>query len=79
MSPLTTQNHKVWILNPGPNEAQQEDQKPRKAQEGYLEEGKNLKANKRHEKRENQRKCKNISKTPAKQTSPNTLNASSPP
>jgi hypothetical protein len=66
--------YKVWILNSGPNEAQLEDQKPRKAQEGYLEEGKNREANKRHKKRQNQRKSNKSSKTP-----PNILNASSPP
>jgi hypothetical protein len=37
MSPLITQKHNVWILNPRPNEAQLEDQKIRKVQEGHLE------------------------------------------
>jgi hypothetical protein len=32
--------HKVRSSNPKPHEAQLEDQKPRKAQEGHLEEGK---------------------------------------
>jgi hypothetical protein len=43
MSILTTQWHKVWILNPRPHEAQLEDQKPKKTQEGHLEEGKTVK------------------------------------
>jgi hypothetical protein len=45
-------------LNPRHNEAQLEDQKPRKAQEGHLEEGKKYKANKRHEKRQTKKNGK---------------------
>jgi hypothetical protein len=43
MSTLTTQRHRVWISNPRPHEAQLEDQKSKKVQEGHLEEGKNVK------------------------------------
>jgi hypothetical protein len=40
MSPLITQKHKVGVSNPRQHEAQLEDQKPRKAQECHLKEGK---------------------------------------
>jgi hypothetical protein len=55
---IDNKKHKVWILNPRHNEAQLEDQKPRKAQEGHLGEGKNRKTNKRHKKRENKQNGK---------------------
>jgi hypothetical protein len=35
---IDNKKHKVWISNPRPNEAQLEDQKPRKAQESHQEE-----------------------------------------
>jgi hypothetical protein len=37
---IDNKKYKVWISNPRHNEAQLEDQKPTKAQEGHLEEGK---------------------------------------
>jgi hypothetical protein len=69
-------------LNPRHHEAQLDDQKPRKAQEGHLEEEENCKANKsmksgkqkEHEKHKNK-----TQKLPLKSITANTLNASSPP
>jgi hypothetical protein len=37
---IDNKTHEVWILNPRHNEEQLQDQKPIKAQEGHLEEGK---------------------------------------
>jgi hypothetical protein len=37
---IDNKKHKVWSSNPKPHGAQLEDQKPRKAQEGHIEEGK---------------------------------------
>jgi hypothetical protein len=48
----------------------------RKAQLGHIEEGKNRKTNKWHEKRQTKEKAK---KSLSSKTPPNTLNASSPP
>jgi hypothetical protein len=37
---IDNKKHKVWSSNPKPHEAQLEDQKAKKAQEGHLEEEK---------------------------------------
>jgi hypothetical protein len=74
---IDNKKHKVWISNPRHNEAQLEDQKPRKAQ-GHLE-GKTARPTKRHEKRQIKEKSKKSSKSQKLKTSPNTLNASSLP
>jgi hypothetical protein len=73
-------------LNPGPHEAQLEGQKPRKSQEGRLEEGKIARPTKgmksikpRQNGNEELRKAqKHIKNSQNSKTPPNTLNASSP-
>jgi hypothetical protein len=43
---IDNKRHKIWSSNPRPHEAQLEDQKPRKAQEGHIEEEKAAKPTK---------------------------------
>jgi hypothetical protein len=78
-------------LNPRPHEAQLEDPKSQKAQEGHLEERKpqmptkikksgKAKQNGKKELRNAQKSKKSSKSTlPLKSTPPNTLNSSSPP
>jgi hypothetical protein len=68
-------------LNPRPHEAQLQDQKPNKAREGHLEEGKTAKPTNGTKSSKPKKKAKKSStlKLPLKQPPPNTLNASSPP
>jgi hypothetical protein len=75
-------------LNPIPHEAQLQDQKQRKAQEGHLEEGKAARLTKGTKRGKKAKMAKKSSKTqkshktqklPLNQILPNTLNASSPP
>jgi hypothetical protein len=85
---INNKRHKVWSLNPRPDEAQLEDQKPTKSLRRSSRRRKTAKANKRHEKWQShakwQRRAKKSSKQknskpPLKSTPPNTLNASSLP
>jgi hypothetical protein len=92
MSPLTTKSTKFEVQIQNPMKHSRIPKKPRKAQEGHLEEGKAAiptkgrksgKPRKRvrkssKPKQTEQEKLKN-SKLPLKSTPPNTLNVSSPP
>jgi hypothetical protein len=61
MSTLTTQRHKIWILNPRPHEAQLEDQKPKKSSRKSSRRRKDRKANKWQEKWQTKEKSKKSS------------------
>jgi hypothetical protein len=63
---IDNKKHKVWILNPRHNEAQLEDQKPRKAQEGHLEEGKKMQGQQKARKAANQEKWQRRTKISSK-------------
>jgi hypothetical protein len=76
ISTLTTQRHKVWILNLRPHEAQLEDQKPKKSSRRSSRRRKNRKTNKWQEKRQTKEKHKERLKL---KTPLITLNASSLP
>jgi hypothetical protein len=94
MSPLTTKAQSLQFESKTPWSTARRPKKPRKAQEGYLEEGKpqkpinGMKSGKTkqngNEKLRRARKAQNQGKSSKstlclKSTPPNTLNASSPP
>jgi hypothetical protein len=61
MSTLTTQKHKVWILNPRPHDTQLEDHKPKKSSRRSSRRRKKHKANKWHKKPQTKEKAKKSS------------------
>jgi hypothetical protein len=61
ISTLTTQRHKIWILNPRQHEAQLEDQKPKKNSRMSSRRTKNRKTNKWQENRQTIEKAKKSS------------------
>jgi hypothetical protein len=91
MSPLTTKAQSLKFESKTPWSKARRSKKPRKAQEGHLEEGKPQKPTKymksdkanqngKQELRETQNQHKSSKSTlPLKSTPPNPLNASSPP